>query len=1066
MANSADGASPASESASADVPDAPSAPGNLTGAVAEPESTDETATVNLTWLASTVPAADQCDTAYPLTGYTIVRSDGDQETELGTADAGATSFNDSTAAFSRQYTYRVMARNAIGASSAETSVSVFSRPVLPPTGLMASIADPFDGNVSLSWDAPTEGAEIIGYSVHRYLGPDPYAGTDVPVTLAGVTLDELATQTILVDATAEAGVAYSYLVIAYSADIFSLPSNIAAIEAPAPVSGLTATAGDGAIDLSWSAPAAGTVATYRVARQPQDGDWTSLADTAQTSHSDDTAEANIQYRYRVQHRNQHGGSAWAESGDVTMISLPAAPGDASATVDGVDIVFTWSAPDSLSPTGYRLEYSIDNAAPHTETLSADVTAYRVTNAVDRATYRFRVRGYNSGGNGPWSETASASVIRAPSAPRNVVAEAGADDITVTWEAPDVGTPDGYRVRHTETKADDWGPPQDVDDVTHYVHATSVEGVTYRYTIQAFNATGDSGWTEPVAAMWLNPPPQPRNVAAEVQGDDIAVAWEAPEDGVVEDYTVSYGEQNTAQTKEDHVTDGSNSFLHTGNTAGVTYEYRVKANNARGSSGWTEPVEATRYEATSAPASLTTAARGQAIVLDWTAPDSDISNYQLRFSVVGQAWESPIDVNADATTWVHLTALGDTEYRYQVRSNNVAGSSPWSNTATGSWITPPQAPTSLAAVIAGDGLRLTWTAPTTGGGVDNYEIQHRAKGSNEWAEPWSVNGSLTTHDHTMPTPAQTYQYRVRSRNDGGVSEWSPIADGIWYEEIAPPNFVKATKIGTRILIQWGRSASVTATGYDLRYRFDDQDWTTTSNSGRNRTAKLIDKPRNAATMDISVRTVQNDAQGEWIPATRYGLATPGPVSNLRVQPEGLNQVRIHWDEPTAGQPGRYRISGSTNTAEISGELQSQLRFEHPGAHTQYEVWAVSRIRNHGPRTSVDHTMRDTEHLDAHKERVTNPDAVMLDNQTVKVTWDHPTGANWSWDNTTWVITRDEVTLNNLNPNSAPPVIAYVRGSTSYIDADVEPDAIYRYRVTWDWPHNYRTRRSASVYAAPW
>ena len=1062
MANSADGASPSSESASADVPDAPSAPGNLAGAVAEPESTDETATVNLTWLASTVPAPDQCDTAYPLTGYTIVRSDGDQETDLGTADAGATSFNDSTAAFSTNYTYRVAARNAIGDSTAsETSVSVFSRPVLPPTGLMASMADPFDGNVSLSWDAPTEGATIVGYMVFRYLGADPYAGTDVPVTL-----DELATDTMLVDATAEAGVTYSYIVIARSEFNISLPSNIAAIEVPAPPTGLTATAGDGAIDLSWSAPAAGTVATYRVARRPQDGDWTTVADTAQTSHSDDTAEANIQYRYRVQHRNQHGGSAWAESGDVTMLSLPAAPGDASATVDGVDIVFTWSAPHSLSPTGYRLEYSIDNAAPHTETLSADVTAYRVTNAVDRATYRFRILGYNSGGDGPWSETASASVIQAPSAPRNVVAEAGADDITVTWEAPDVGTPDGYRVRHTETKAADWGPPQDVNDVTHYVHATSVEGVTYRYTIQAFNATGDSGWTEPVAAMRLNPPPPPHNVSATVQGDDIAVAWEAPADGVVEDYTVSYGEQNTAQPQEADVADGSNSFLHTGNTAGVTYEYRVKANNARGSSGWTQAVQATRYKATSAPAGLTAAARGQAIVLAWTAPDGDISNYQLRFSVVGQAWESPIDVNADETRWVHLTALGDTEYQYQVRSNNVAGSSPWSNTATGIWITPPQAPTSLAAVIAGDGLRLTWTAPTTGGAVDNYEIQHRAKGSNEWAEPWSVNGSLTTHDHTMPTPAQAYQYRARSRNDGGVSEWSPIADGIWYEEIAPPNFVKATKIGTRILIQWGRSASVTATGYDLRYRFDDQDWTTTSNSGRNRAAKLIDKPRNAATMDISVRTVQNDAQGEWIPATRYGLATPGPVSNLRVQPEGLNQVRIHWDEPTAGQPGRYRISSGTITAEISGDLRSQLRFEHPGAHTQYEVWAVSRIRNHGPRTSVDHTMRDTEHLDAHKERVTNPDAVMLDSQTVKVTWDHPTGANWNWDGTTWVITRDEVTLNNLNPNSAPPVIAYVRGATSYIDADVDADAIYRYRVTWDWPHNYRTRRSASVYAAPW
>ena len=147
----------------------------LAGAVAEPGAADEIATVNLTWLASTVPTAEQCDTAYPLTGYTVVRSDGDQETNLGSADAGATSFTDSTAAFGTNYTYRVAARSAIGASPAsETAVTVFPRTVLPATGLTASTADPFDGNISLSWDVPTEGPAITGYLVLRYLGADPF----------------------------------------------------------------------------------------------------------------------------------------------------------------------------------------------------------------------------------------------------------------------------------------------------------------------------------------------------------------------------------------------------------------------------------------------------------------------------------------------------------------------------------------------------------------------------------------------------------------------------------------------------------------------------------------------------------------------------------------------------------------------------------------------------------------------------------------------------------------------------------------------------------------------------
>ena len=351
-AENAAGSSPASGSATASVPPAPSAPGDFAGSVAEPQATDETATVTLTWTASTVPEAASCETAYPLTGYTIVRSGGDRETELGTADAGATSFTDSTAAFSTDYTYRVIAQSAIGASPAsETLVEVFSQPVLPPTGLTASIADPFDGSISLSWTAPSEGADIVQYSVHRYLGPDPYEGTDIPVTLFVP-----APQTSVVDDTAEAGVTHSYLVIAHSAFNVSLPSDTAAIEAPAPAYGLTATAADGRVDLAWNAPAAGTPGDYRVERQPLNGEWTNIADTTAPSHSDNTVPPNTAHRYRVQHRNQHGGSTWAESGEVTLTAVPGKPTGLTATTGGADNVISWTAPDSPFIDGYRVRH--------------------------------------------------------------------------------------------------------------------------------------------------------------------------------------------------------------------------------------------------------------------------------------------------------------------------------------------------------------------------------------------------------------------------------------------------------------------------------------------------------------------------------------------------------------------------------------------------------------------------------------------------------------------------------------------------------------------------------------
>ena len=223
--------------------------------------------------------------------------------------------------------------------------------MLPPTGLTASIADPFDGSISLSWTAPSEGADIVQYSVHRYLGPDPYEGTDIPVTLM-VTAPE----TSVVDDTAEAGVTYSYLVIAQSAFNISLPSATTVIEAPAPASGLTATAAAGAIDLAWNAPAAGTPGAYRVERQPLNGEWTNIADTTAASHSDNTAPPNAAHRYRVQHRNRHGGSTWAESGEVMLLAVPGRPAGLTATTAGNDNVIAWTAPDSPFIDGYQVRH--------------------------------------------------------------------------------------------------------------------------------------------------------------------------------------------------------------------------------------------------------------------------------------------------------------------------------------------------------------------------------------------------------------------------------------------------------------------------------------------------------------------------------------------------------------------------------------------------------------------------------------------------------------------------------------------------------------------------------------
>ena len=547
-----------------------------------------------------MPAPDQCETAYPLTGYTIVRSGGDQETELGTADAGATSFTDSTAAFSTDYTYRVIAQSAIGNSPAsEIQVKVFSQPVLPPTGLTASIADPFDGSISLSWTAPSEGADIVQYSVHRYLGPNPYEGTDIPVTMM-VT----APGTSVVDDTAEAGVTHSYLVIAQSAFNISLPSDTTVIEAPAPASGLTATASDGAIDLAWNAPAAGTPGTYRVERQPLNGEWTNIAGTTAASHSDTTAPPNAAHRYRVQHRNQHGGSTWTESAEVMLLAVPGRPAGLTATTGGNDNVIAWTAPDSPFIDGYRVRHRTGDG--DWRILAEEITGagYTHRDAAADVTHHYGVQAYNQAGDGPWSATASTGRITPAGVPQSVSVQVEGQDIVMTWERPGTVHISGYTVRHQAGDAPYIESERLPEGQTSF-RMTGVAGDTmYRISVQAHNDAGDSPWSEELEIMRRLAPSTPTGASVSVGEADIGLSWSAPATGAPDGYHVEHGELDSGELATEELPATQTSFTHAGNIEGVTYRYRVRAHNAAGESPWSETLTASRTLAPPAPTGLT------------------------------------------------------------------------------------------------------------------------------------------------------------------------------------------------------------------------------------------------------------------------------------------------------------------------------------------------------------------------------------------------------------------------------------------------------------------------------
>ena len=977
VANSTQGSSSSSTSAAASVPDAPSQPGDLTGSVDDVPAENETATVNLAWLASTVPVAIQCETSYPLDGYTVLRSDGNQEVEVGAPDGNTPSITDGTAAFGTTYTYRVLARNAIGTSpAAETTVVVPARPVETPTGLAAFMTDPFDGAVSLSWQAPLTGPVIAGYQIIRN----------------GASIADNVSEAPYRDDSVQVGVHYSYTIRARSADNISDPSEPATIEAPAPPNDLTATTGEETIEIRWSAPATGNFGQYRVERQGQDSQWATLTDTSAAGHSDDTAQFNIPYVYRVQHRNQHGGSVWIESNAVTLLAKPGQPTDLTATVEGTDNILTWTAPVNSVVDGYEAQRHTDDG--EWQVLAADVTntSHRHRNAAADVNHQYRVRAYNDTGDGPWSETAAAMRITTPDMPGSLSAAVEGNDIVISWTRPATVHLTGYALHITNSADDNASTEIIAAGVTSHRMINAAADVSYSFKIRAQNDGGSSAWTEVVDATRIVPPAAPERISAETGDNDITVTWSSSNARFVDGYQLRHGEADAAETQTVDLAAATTSYIHTAPDEGTVYHYEVRAHNSAGYGPWSTSVDAFRLNAPSAPTGVAAVVSGNMIIVSWTQPETGVvSSYKVEHGIAGESDVIVESVDGTTTEFVHSAPQGDTEYSYRVRASNGTGNSPWSDSVGAMWVLPPNPPTDVATTQLENDITVSWTAPANGI-IGGYQVDRRQVGTEDWSRN-EVAATTTSDTHVQPTPGATYEYRIRTVNVSGYSTWTQPVTAVWYLDAAPPPNILIRNFGaTRLRVQWNPSQTSAVTGYEVRHRIDGGEWV---HATTKRFFHFTSWSTEQTWHEYSVRSLINDVTGDWSPVQRIIITRPGRVENLSLNHEGANGIRLRWDPPSNGQPALYIMqvkdgnSRWRNSGAAAGHKTNYRHESQPwGSTYRYRVIAENHVRITGPAAATYNYTMPSEPGRQPQGLPTGLEAHVIDGETVNLSWQAP------------------------------------------------------------------------------
>jgi hypothetical protein len=184
------------------------------------------------------------------------------------------------------------------------------------------------------------------------------------------------------------------------------------------------------------------------------------------------------------------------------IPAPSGPTGLTATaVSGSQINLTWVDSDTTEQ-GFKIECCIGAGCSNfgqIATVGANVTRFSDTSLAGSTPYSYRVRAYNATGESGYSNTASAVTPAAPAlpaAPANLAATAiSRSQVNLSW-ADTANNETGFRMERCKGSActnfvliATAGA-----NVAGYADTNLAANTTYRYRVYAYNASGNSGYS--------------------------------------------------------------------------------------------------------------------------------------------------------------------------------------------------------------------------------------------------------------------------------------------------------------------------------------------------------------------------------------------------------------------------------------------------------------------------------------------------------------------------------------------------------------------------------------------
>mgnify|MGYP002584755542 FL=1 len=577
------------------------------------------------------------------TGYEIYRAGTDGKYSKITT-VTSTSYVDTNVKNNTQYSYKIKAYNAAGASAFSTAAS------LKKTQISVSKlkADANGSTVQLSWTGGVTGAE--GYVIYRRTEGGSY---DEIGRTSGNTYSN----------TISAGIKYYYAVAVYSGSRTEDKCPEVGVMYLVAPSGLSVSNTIASLTLKWNAVKGAT--GYEIYRAGTDGKYSKITTVTSTSYVDTSVKNNAQYSYKIKAYNTACTSAFSTAASLkkTQISVSNLKADAN----GSKVQLSWTG-GVTGAEGYVI-YRRTEGGSYTEIGRTAGNTYSDTISAG-IKYYYAVAVYSGSRTEGKCPEVGAMYLAEP-------AVTGASNITsgvqVKWSQVTGAT--GYIV-YRKGAGKGWARIADIKEgsTVNYTDTTAASGTTYTYTVRAYNKDTMSDWNSTKSLMRIS---DTTLTGASNITSGVQVKWSKVTGAT--GYIVYRKGAGKGWARIADIKSGSTvSYIDKTAASGTAYTYTVRAYNGSTMGDWHSTKSVKRLS----DPKLTSASKvSGGINVRWTRVTGATGYIVYRKSGSG-SWGRIADIKRGSTvSYTDRTAKAGTTYTYTVRAYSGSTMGDWSSTKT-------------------------------------------------------------------------------------------------------------------------------------------------------------------------------------------------------------------------------------------------------------------------------------------------------------------------------------------------------------------------------------------------